>query len=156
MIEHVKKYGIIAIIAILFTAFSFSIIEVVIEAPEYEDYCEIVLEPVEEPTSEEVLKRDKYCRDGFDEAQEHYRMIGFIITGILGLAAILVGIYSKSKVAVVEWIYSGLIIGGIITIFFGTVSYFDDMHRYVRPLILLVEMALIIFVAVKTYSKKKR
>ena len=39
MITHVKKCGVIIIIAILFTFFSFSIVDLVMENPRYEDYC---------------------------------------------------------------------------------------------------------------------
>ena len=39
MLEGVKKYGIIIIMAILFTLFCFSMVDVVIKEPNYNDYC---------------------------------------------------------------------------------------------------------------------
>ena len=64
--------------------------------------------------------------------------------------------YAKSKKEVIEWIYSGFLIGGIASIFLGTTSYFQDMGRFVKPFILLAEMALVIWIAVKTYEGKKK
>ena len=69
--------------------------------------------------------------------------------------AILVGLYSKGKEEVIEWIFSGILIGGILSIIFGTVSYFNDMGRFVKPIILIVELGLIILIALRTAKKRK-
>lgn len=153
MITHVKKYGIIALMAILFTAFSFSVVEVFDEAPEYGDFCEIerAVMPLENRSN---LTKDNLCYNGYETAMKQHRMVGFIITAILGLVAVIAGMYASSKRNVIDWIYSGLLIGGIITITFGTMSYFRDMGRFVRPVILLAEMALIAWVALRTAKKK--
>ena len=94
------------------------------------------------------------CRGKFEEASKGHRLIGFIITSIFGVVAILIGLFVKSKEDVVEWIYSGILIGGILSIVFGTMSYFADMGRFVKPIVLLVEMLLIILIAIKTVKKK--
>jgi hypothetical protein len=94
------------------------------------------------------------CRGVYEEARKEHRLIGFVITGIFGVLAILFGVYSKSKEEVIEWIYSGILIGGILSILFGTVSYFGDMGRFVKPIILIIELALIIFIAIKAIKKK--
>ncbi len=189
MLEKVKKYGIIAIIAILFTAFSFSIVDVIVQPPEYQDYCSMYdnMYPLKQEstkcteiayadssfekscTSEGgrvVYDYDPYgcptgfecstCDREFNDAGKQHRLIGFIITGIIGVAAILVGMYTRSKNDVVEWIYSGLLIGGILSIFIGTMSYFHDMGRFVKPFILLAEMGLITWIAIRTSSRRKK
>lgn len=155
MIIHVKKYGIIALMAILFTAFSFSIVEVFDESPEYGDFCEIerAVMPLENRSD---ITKDNLCYEGYEAAMKQHRMAGFIITAILGLIAVIAGMYATSKKEVVDWIYSGLLIGGIITITFGTMSYFRDMGRFVRPVILLAEMILIAWVALRTSNKKRK
>ena len=68
--------------------------------------------------------------------------------------AVLVGLFARSKEEVVEWIYSGFLIGGILSIIFGTISYFGDMGRFVKPIVLIVELGLIIFIALRVGKKK--
>lgn len=187
MLEKVKKYGVIIIIAILFATFSFSIVDVVMEKPDYDDFCYMQAKPVvrdsgidcadaESPSEIEVeecrarngimeSERDSRgcitgyecntCYGEYEEARKQHRLVGFIVTGILGLIAIIVGLYAKSKKDVVEGIYSGFLIGGIASIAIGTMSYFHDMGRFVRPVVLLIEIALIILIALKTAAKKK-
>ena len=192
MFEKLKKIGIIIIMAILFTTFSFSIVDMVIEQPNYDDFCAIDAKPVrpgqkdltcpsfKEPTKSErdacnakkgfmeyeydengcpLLSDCNTCSGEYETAGKTHRLIGFIITGIIGVLAIIAGMYLTAKNEIVEWVYSGILIGGIANIFFGTVIYFRDMGRFVKPFILLIEMALIIWVAIRTsknvVNKKK-
>ncbi len=183
----VKKYAVIVVIAVLFVLFSFSVVELIKERPEYEDYCdrfetrplspdylEVDCEDFGRPSeveSDDCHERGGYiaysydsngcpasyecdmCAAVYEELQEDHRFMGFIVTSVLGLIAILVGLYAKTKNVVVQWVYSGIIIGGILSILFGTMTYFDDMSRFLKPFILLAEMVLIILVAIKTYKK---
>lgn len=189
MLDKVKKYGIIIIIAVLFAFFSFSIVDVVMESPEYEDFCGVEFRQVpiiakaevcdttlEGPTDTEIDECEarkgrieyKYntqgcaesyecntCWTEYDQAGEKHRLVGFIVTSILGIIAVLVGLYAKSNIEVSEWIYSGFLIGGIISVFIGTMSYFRDMGRFVKPIVFLIEIILIVLIALKTASKKK-
>ena len=94
------------------------------------------------------------CNNLYDEAVEQHGFIRFIITSIFGVIAVLIGLYIKTKDDIIEWIYSGFLVGGILSILFGTVSYFGDMGRFVKPIILLVEIGLIILIALKTIKNK--
>jgi len=96
------------------------------------------------------------CSSLYEQAGKQHRLIGFIITSIFGIIGILVGIYvkGKGKEEVTDWIFSGILIGGILSILFGTISYFSDMGRYIKPVVLLIELGLIIFIAMKTVGKK--
>jgi len=94
------------------------------------------------------------CRIGYEEASRQHRLLGFIVTSALGILSILVGLYSKSKEEVVEWIFSGILIGGVLSVIVGTMSYFGDMGRFVKPIILIVEFGLIVLIAIKTSKKK--
>ncbi len=155
MLEEIKKIGVVIVIAILFSMFSFSIVDVVMEKPKYSDFCdEIKVRVLDEEKLDTVEQRE--CSDRFEEVAKKHRFIGFIITSIMGVLAIIVGLYATSKKDVVDWVFAGLLIGGIITISIGTMAYFRDMGRFVKPFILLAEMALIILVAVKTSAKKKK
>lgn len=187
MLFNVKKYGIIIIIAILLSLFAFSIVDLIEERPNYEDYCGSDIFPrkivsdatncpaINEPGELEERDCDNIegdieytynangcavsyecntCRSGFEEASRGHRLLGFIVTSVLGVIAILIGLYSKGKEEVAEWIFSGILIGGILSVIFGTMSYFSDMGRFVKPIVLIVEFALIVLIALKTAGKK--
>ncbi len=68
----------------------------------------------------------------------------------MGIVAILFGLYMKTDQEVVEWVYSGILIGGIISVFIGTMMYFGDMNRFAKPIVLFFEIALVVWIAVKT------
>ncbi|MFW6231406.1 MAG: hypothetical protein ACOC32_05280 [Nanoarchaeota archaeon] len=93
------------------------------------------------------------CSIRYDKAREKHRLISFIITSVLGLAAILTCLHINSKNEMVEWIYSGFTLGGLASIFVGTISYFGDMSVYIRPIVLLAEMALVIWVALRVQKR---
>jgi hypothetical protein len=181
MLEKVKKLGVVAIIAILFALFSFSLVDLISERPDYIDFCDEFETPrklaiaencpiVDEPSEDQRIScreskgsvtytydgngcsigwECNNCRGLFEESSKEHRFIGFIVTSILGVLAILVGLYSKGKEEV-GWIFSGILIGGILSVAVGTISYFEDMGRFVKPIILIIEMALIIFIALKS------
>jgi len=186
MLKKAKKFGIIAIIAILFALLSFSIVGMIQEKPDYEDFCGFegkAVRPLQkdlscpgfvEATSEERLSCSENdgmieyaydgsgcpisfecntCRGGFEAASEDYRFLGFVVTTIIGVLAIILGMYINSKSEIVGWIYAGILIGGILSVAFGTMSYFDDMGRFTRPIVLVIELALIIWIAIRTSKK---
>lgn len=189
MIEKVKKYGIILIITILFTLFSFSVVELIKPQPSYNDFCTQNSRPYLDksnnkscpaftlPTKEEELTCSQSegfidytydnsvcpisyecntCQAQYNKASKDFRLLGFIVTSIMGLIAILAGIYVTSKKSALDWIISGLLIGGISTIFFGTAQYFSDMGRFARPIILLIEFILIVWISLKVFNEEDK
>ena len=96
------------------------------------------------------------CNVEYQEAVSGHRLAMFLISSLLGLFAVIVGLHLKPKNEVMEWVYSGFIIGGLASIFIGTVNYFGDMDRLVRPIVMIAEIALIIWVGVKTTSKSDK
>ncbi len=191
MLENVKKFGVIVVIAILFSMFSFSLVNLVVEQPDYNDYCgykdriapiSIVAKEGRCPSFEEPSAQEReecnsqegfieYDYDGsgcpigyqcstcsaeYENVSKKFRLIEFITTSIIGLIAIISGMYIKTKSDVIEWVFSGIIIGGIAAIFIGTVSYYNDLNRFVKPFVLLAEMVLIIWVAIRTTRKNKK
>jgi hypothetical protein len=185
MLENVKKYGIIIVMAILLAAFCFSVADVIVQRPEYNQICPSSEKPIpagskeqacvaiKEPTQDDEMRCSeqkgyieyKYsslgcptsfscntCQAKYDEITKNYDMIIFTIVSILGVISIIAGMYVVSRKEVVEWVFSGILIGGIAAIFIATMMYLWDMNRYAKPLVLLVEMALIIWVAIKTTS----
>ena len=75
----------------------------------------------------------------------------------MGLIALIAGLYlPKKKNPINEWVGSGFLLGGILTILVGTVRYFGDMGRYARPIIILVELVLVIYLAYRKLGDKKK
>ena len=96
------------------------------------------------------------CRVPYNEAIENHRLSSFIITSMFGLVAVIAGIVLKPKTELSDWIISGFIIGGLISIFMGTIMYFGDMSRFVRPIVIASEIALVIWVSLKLQRKAEK
>lgn len=164
----------IAIVLVFFIAYGISTFY---ESPKYEDFCEekqlIKLASEEEclaaggqwtetrapskveegptPTSleEGYCDPDYTCRNKYDDAREAYNKVVFIISAILGLAALIIG----GIVIKVEAVSSGVMGGGILTIIYGTIRYWDHLKNIGRFLILGLVLAVLIFIGYK-YLKK--
>ena len=96
------------------------------------------------------------CHLEWEEKEEMYNFIVFIISTIAGLAAIIVGInLPEKKNPLNEWVGSGFLLGGLLTIFIGTARFFGDMGRFVRPIIILLELSLVIYLTYKKLGGKK-
>ncbi len=93
------------------------------------------------------------CQKNYNEAREQHNLWRFIISAILGLIAITIGLVLPEEKTMNEWVGSGLMLGGLITIFVGTAMSFGDLHRWIRPIIILFELLLVIFLAYKKMSK---
>ncbi|MFP4111521.1 MAG: hypothetical protein ACLFPQ_02160 [Candidatus Woesearchaeota archaeon] len=191
MLEQVKKLSVIITIAILFSVLVFSIAELIVEQPEYGDFCRSSVKPnylidsaLSGNCSESLLPEDEFiadcqdnggfvrydyddkgcvadyecdtCSSEYQAALSNYRMVMFLVSSFLGLLAVIAGLYMKPKNDIMEWIYSGFIIGGLASIFIGTVSYFNDMDRLLRPLVMIAEIALVIWVGIKTTSNSRQ
>lgn len=187
MLDTVKKLAVIVTIAILFSVLTFSIAELAIEKPQYNDYCIFTPKPSTVPVSntcpdnaiDENLVQECYsgggvvrydynnlgcpvdmrcdtCSADYDAAVSHFRLISFIITSILGLTAILVCLSLSPTNEILDWVFSGFTIGGLVSIFIGTISYFSDMNKFIRPVVMIVEIALVIWVALKVKKNQER
>ena len=190
MIEQLKKLSVIVTIAILFTVLVFSISDLIVEGPNYSEYCNDfryssprdIAVPNDCPDA--VVPGNDFMRnchadggyvvydydsDGcaidyecntcnvlYNEARSTHRMVMFIVSSLLGLVAVLVGLHLKPKTEILEWVYSGFIIGGLVSIFIGTVNYFGDMNRFVRPLVMIAEIILVIWVGFKATTKTSK
>jgi hypothetical protein len=104
-----------------------------------------------------------FCQSEFDTANQKYNFLYFIFSSILAVIAIGVGLFLPShKDSLNEWIATGFMLGGLFTLFFGTFRYYEYLGRYVKPVVILVELAIVIYLAyaklkdVKAKSPKKR
>lgn len=96
------------------------------------------------------------CHHELDMAREKHNMVMFIVSSILSLIAIGIALLLPMDEDLNEWIATGFMLGGLFTLFFGTAQYFGDMARWLRPVIILVELLIVIFLAYKKLSNKNK
>lgn len=179
----VRKILVIFLIGILYAIFVQSMIEAIYPSPKYEDYCNQQYYSVPEPvkmgapencTSLAPIQCNKggmvqyeyngsscptrvycdYCNVNLEKDQEKFRLVVFIVSSLMALIAIAVGlILPTEKNPINEWIGTGFLLGGLITLFIGTIRYYNDMTRILRPIVLLIELIIVIFLAYKKLKK---
>jgi hypothetical protein len=170
----VRKILIIFVIGILFALFVHSFIDAVHPAPEYNDYCTEFEKPMPAMTEKiqcpqismprcEGLMDYEYDENGcpisatcnpctlnYNNAREKHNFLYFILSAIFGLSAISVALFLPlKKNELHQWIGTGFMLGGLISLFIGTAIYYGDMARMLRPAIILLEMMIIIYIAYK-------
>jgi hypothetical protein len=185
----IRRYLVIAVIAILFTILVQVSIEAAYPEPKYEDYCkpEYRPKPIMTPPpnyqcpnynpppmiSEECERQKGYvqyrtdqygcateaycetCQHKLDDAREKYNFVVFIVSALMGLIALVIGLnLSQETNPINEWVGSGFLLGGIISVFVGTIRYFGDMGRYMRPVVIFIELVLVIYLAYKRLGSK--
>lgn len=179
-----RKILIIFLVGVLYAIFSYSLIDAVYPNPEYQDFCreEFITAPMkmqmgcplQNCTAIPEIQCDRkaiprynyssngcptavscdYCQNEFDKEQEKHNLIVFLFSSVLGLIALVFGLVLPQKNPMNEWIATGFLLGGLITIFIGTAVYYGDMARIARPIFMLLLLALVIFLAYRQFKKK--
>ncbi|MFH1053952.1 MAG: hypothetical protein V1740_06055 [Candidatus Woesearchaeota archaeon] len=183
MADIVRKILIIFVIGILYSIFVQSLIEAIYPSPDYDDYCMGIIEPrvlpekVQRPENCSFLDTTdcirsggdpdytydtegcavsfdcNYCRQELDKDMEKYNLIVFIISSIFGLIAIAIGLYLPQSNSLNEWVATGFMLGGLLSLFIGTARYYSDMARMIRPVIIFIELVIVIYIAYKKIKK---
>ncbi len=96
-----------------------------------------------------------YCQRDFDAANQKYNLYFFIFSSILAVVAIGIGLVLPTKNSLNEWIATGFILGGLITLFFGTFRYYQYLGRYLKPVVIFVELVLVIFLSYRKLQDMK-
>ncbi|MDO8660929.1 MAG: hypothetical protein Q7K43_03500 [Candidatus Woesearchaeota archaeon] len=95
------------------------------------------------------------CNRELTKAQDLHGLIVFIASVILGIIAIVIGLFLQpAKNPVNEWVGSGFLLGGLITIIIGTIRNFGNLGRYGKPVVVLLGLLLIIWLAYKKLGKQ--
>ncbi len=90
------------------------------------------------------------CHAEYDKARESHGFFSFIIASLLGLIGIAIGLWLPVKKGEInEWIGTGIMLGGLFCIFLATMMHFGDLHRFFRPIVLLAELILVIYLSYK-------
>lgn len=88
---------------------------------------------------------------GGDNWGDSYNLIIFIISGVTGAVAIVVG----SLVIKTESVGSGLLGGGILTVLYGLIRYLPFAKNTIRVFILGIILVILILIGIKKFSKQK-
>lgn len=96
------------------------------------------------------------CQIAYEDANEKYRLYVFYISAFLALIAIFVGLFLPSEQNTLnEWMGTGFMLGGTFALFFGTAFSYTALGRYIKPAVIFLELALIIFISYKKLSDRK-
>lgn len=116
---------------------------------------------IEYEYNESGCKIDSYCEmchAEYDTAREKYERTMFLIGSVIGVIAVIAGIFYSTATPVYMWISSGVLVGGIASIFMSTARYYTYLPRFLKPVVLFIEIVLVSWVAIAKYndrSKKK-
>jgi hypothetical protein len=94
-----------------------------------------------------VFDKCDFCSKQYNDAMQAYNdgsLNIFIILAVLGLIAVIIGIYLP-----VDYIGAGLMFGGMITMFYATTRYFGSLSKMLRALVILIELLIIMWIAFK-------
>ena len=147
-ISKLKRNILTIAIAIIFALFIGYGIDTFYEAPEWEDYCDRFAEPLGKNITE-FEQSQKQCSEEFDAATEPYNRNIFVVTLIIGMIAVIVG----GVVLHLESVSSGIMAGGVLTLIYGTIRYWGDMHKYLRFVILTIVLIVLIWIGYKKFKK---
>ncbi|MFH1849436.1 MAG: hypothetical protein ABH879_04585 [archaeon] len=172
MIEKLKKIGIVITIAVLFTIFIFAMTNAVYPMPDYNDFCSraaTIAKPLDREKCGEVLPEAMDCRgpvdyeydeggcpvsatcntcyNEFDRSMESYNMVLFLISSIIGVIAILFGLFYGKHNSFWVLVKGGFLLGGLISLFVGTSIYYQDMARFLKPAVILAELLIVLVVS---------
>lgn len=93
------------------------------------------------------------CSAQFYKADEKYNLRVFYIAALVGIIAILIGLFISLSM---EAIASGLMFGGILTVIYGTIRGFGSLGRYTKPLVLGIELVIVLLIAYKKRDKNSK
>jgi len=97
------------------------------------------------------------CNYELENSREKHSQYVFYISAFLALVAIFIGLYLPAEANTLnEWIGTGFMLGGTFALFFGTMSSFRFLDRFIRPIIILLELTLVIFIAYKKMGNLKK
>jgi hypothetical protein len=173
-----KEWAITFAVAVLFSTFVIVSVDSFYEEPRYEDFCQNPNYPKfvspscrygEDPrvtqcydsmgtptftyneSGCEVFSGCTTCNKDFENAQKNYTRNLFLIIAPLGLIAVVAGVLYY-----IEFIGTGFMFSGVFLMFYATVRYFEDMHKYLRPIVLFIELSVILWIAFKKLVVRKK
>lgn len=171
-----KEIAMVCGIAVMFAILVFTGIYAFYEEPKYDDFCSFrpydyktIPSTCTYPSGEnvdscikaggsivfdydaqgcQVFKECDMCSVNYNDAREKFNRNVFLIAAPLGLIAVIVGL-----LILLDFIGVGFMFGGILTLIIATGQYFSDMSRQMRFIVILIEFALLLYIAYKKVRK---
>lgn len=162
MITDYRKAVLAIIIAILFTFFVQATVDAIATQPDYNDFCgdldrpDRINEDISEAEWEEYRQQEEACREELDNARESYNLVVFIVSAVAGVIAIIAALNIPVNDNIGITISTGILLGGLLTLFVGTIRGWSGIDEVIRPLVLLAELLLVIYLAYKTLGEKSK
>ena len=101
------------------------------------------------------MKNCNYCQKEYEHANEKFNLYNFIFSAIFALIAMGVGLYLPAqKGSLNEWVGTGFMLGGLLTLFVGTFMVFGELHRYIKPIVIFAELVIVLWLAYKKLDNK--
>jgi len=94
------------------------------------------------------------CQKDYDAEQENYNFWVFMISALTALIAIAIGLYLPTDNMLNEWVGTGFMLGGLFVLFFSTARSYDDLDRLLRPIVILIELVIVLYISYKKLNKK--
>ncbi|MEK6934401.1 MAG: hypothetical protein AABW46_00840 [Nanoarchaeota archaeon] len=89
-----------------------------------------------------------FCNQEFQLVNAKYNRNVFFITAPIGLLLIIYGIFFA-----IEFIGSGFMFGGILTLAYGTIRYFSNMSKIMRVIVIFIELIIVVWLSIKKLKK---
>jgi len=124
-------------IAIIFALFIGYTLDVIYKEPSYGDY-----------KKENVSYTE--TRNEYDAAKSSYQLNLFVILSVIGIIAIIAGLYLHSY----EGIGSGILGGGVLTATYGFIRSWQTLDEYFKIFLLFLILILLIYLGYKKLDKR--
>jgi hypothetical protein len=95
----------------------------------------------------QIGKECTFCQQDYDKARNIYFRNVFIISGIVGIIAIVIGAILK-----LTSVSAGLFGGGVLTIIYGTTNYWSELADWARFVILGIALIVLIYLGYKGFA----
>ena len=157
-LTKIKSAILALVIAIVLSSLVGYAINVFDESPEWDDYCGDVRNPgLDKEITQESCEAqegarwmDNYCdynyqcQMDYDDARDKHSLTVFLVSVPAGLIALFVGV-----VLGLPSVSSGLMLGGVFLVFYGTSSYWSNFSDIVRVVILAIALSILIWLGYK-------
>ncbi len=150
--DWIKKWALAIGIAIVFNLFENYGIATFSDEPAYSDFCEETFYPrpakldenITQAEFEALNEKQKQCNEAYNEARKVYDGNVFIILVVLGVIAVLAGVFIQ-----VQAVASGFLFGGILSVMIGTLRNWSHLADVWRFVILGLVLALLVWIGFK-------
>lgn len=97
------------------------------------------------------------CDYEYRQADAQHSRYVFYISAILALIAIFIGLYlPAAENSLNEWVGTGFMLGGAFALFFGTAISYTSLDRYLRPVVIFLELVLVLFISYRKIGNLRK